>query len=89
MDNLLKFDTVRGETKKKEVAAKPKEDCAPKTTKLMTLKEFFNLPRVTDLDMLDKEPQVNEQDPGNSKLLIERNLPNKKMTGVVLDIGTG
>ena len=76
-------------TKSKEVAEKPKEDCAPKTTKLMTLKEFYNLPRVTDLDMLDKEPQVHKHDPGNSNLLIERNLPNKKMDGVVLDIGTG
>ena len=49
MKNLVKFATTRKQAKKKEVAAKPKEDCAPKTTRLMNNEEFYSLYRVTDL----------------------------------------
>ena len=45
--------------------------------------------RESALEMLDNNEEVCEQDPEHSKKLIERNFPNKKLQGRILEPGGG
>ena len=56
----------------------------------MTNEEYYEKKeRESDLEMLDNNEAVHNQDPEHSKKLIERNFPNKKLQGRILEPGGG